>query len=138
MRCALASLFFRRCARRESDARTRAHSESPPSDGLVPWRACAKWVPLLCNETLSGSFCHAHLDDWPLNAQHRGFHFITGRERNQTRSGCADVSRVEALSAVRSRGVSEIFTRERYSLRTFSRAGRKAKTEPQFAQHSMA
>src|SRR5438874_10592849 len=93
---------------------------------------------LLCDETLSGSFCHAHLDDWPLNAQHRGFHFIAGRERNQTRSGCADVSRVEPLSAVRSRGVSEIFTRERYSLRTFPRAGRKAKTEPQFAQHSMA
>src|SRR5437764_8180285 len=93
---------------------------------------------LLCDETLSGSFCHAHLDDWPLNAQHRGFHFIAGRERNQTRSGCADVSRVEALSAVRSRGVSEIFTRERYSVRTFSRAGRKAKNQPRFTQYSVA
>src|SRR4029077_502602 len=80
----------------------------------------------------------ADLDDWPLNAQHRHLHFVAGRERNQVAGGCAIVAGVEAVSAVQQGSTGGITERARDSLRTFSRIGRKTKSEAGLAQYSVA
>src|SRR5438445_12617526 len=80
----------------------------------------------------------ADLDDWPLNAQHRGLHFVAGRKRNQVTGRCAIFAGVEAVSAVQQASTGGIAERPRDSLRTFSRTGRTAKSKAGLAQSCVA
>jgi len=72
----------------------------------------------------------AHLDDWTFDAQDRHLPFAPGGEWDQTRRGCADVSGVEALSAVWPRGAGGLVRRAWHRYEHFPELGGRRKAKP--------